>query len=163
MLCSFSLAFHQFSSVGRFLGNFDLHYDCYVWFSVRFKLFSPVSSATAPLCSDLILSKCILSIISLLERLTYTLGYWFSIPSVCFFGSIVLQGIFWVHFLPLFFFFCSHQHKFAFYAGLPSLLNSLHHIGDHFNMCTHSCLCLNSLFSSSVLLVFLTLCSHAPF
>ena len=90
VFCSLFLAFHQFSLVGRFSYNFwfqsyaiisfltfDFRISSYflrqfwfalwslrwsVWFSFKFKTFSPVSSVTSPLSVGLILSKCILSL-----------------------------------------------------------------------------------------------------
>ena len=110
-----SLAFHQFSSVGRFLyisdnfselrdnrlpnlklcenrlPNFWFQSFLYItfhmqfWFALcslcwsiwflRFRFF-PLSGVTALLIVDLILSKCILSFVSSIERLIYTFEYW---------------------------------------------------------------------------------------
>ena len=46
-----------------------------IWFFLDSNFF-PVSSVTALLIVDLILSKCILSFVSSIERLTYTFEYW---------------------------------------------------------------------------------------
>ena len=108
-----------------------------VWFFYLIQTFSLVSSVTSPLNVDPIISKCILSIVSFIERLTYTFEYWLQFH--LFASRINCSSRYFLSSLSsTFLLFCSHQHKFAFYAGLPSLLSSLHHIGDHFNMITRS-------------------------
>ena len=132
------------------------------WSSVKFKQVSPLSSATAPLKIDVIHSKCIIFIITFIIW-KVNVHFWMFSSFVSFAIGFLFCSRYFLRSLSSFFFLSfSHQHNSAFYAGLPSQLDPLSS-GDHFDMFIFSYFILNSLYSSSVLLVFLTHCSRALF